>query len=209
MEELNSLGRKEREKLLRKKEIMNAAAILFAGKGFSHTTLEEIAVKAEFGIGTIYNYFQSKEEIYKSIIDSTFDASLEIINRCINSTSSLIEFFNIYTKEIFEYYAKNKEALIIIAGFYTAVGEGPANLRHDTFEAKHSILDDLLFKKIKEGIKNKEIRKVNPEYLYQLYHGLLFPYIANLAFMNKLNESEILQHVNFILDVIFNGILVK
>jgi hypothetical protein len=135
--------------------------------------------------------------------------SIEIINKCINTTSTLIEFFNIYTKEVFEYYAKNKEALIIIASFYTAIGDGPASLRHDTFEAKHCILDDLLLKKIKEGIKNKEIRKINHEYLYQLYHGLLFPYIANLVFMNKLVESEISQHVNFILDVIFNGILVK
>ncbi len=209
MEDTNTLTRKDREKLQRKQEIMKAAALLFSQKGFNHTTLEEIAVKSEFGIGTIYNYFQSKEEIFKSIIDNTFDRSYEILSQCVNDTPSLVEFFKVYTRKVFEFYADNKEELIILVSFYTAIGEGPSNLRRDAFSAKDCKLDELLKQKIKEGIKNKEIRKVNPEYLYIFYHGLLFPYIANLVYLGKLNKPEINQHINFILDVIFNGILVR
>lgn len=209
MEDITVLSRKDREKILRKQEIMKAAAQLFAKKGFNHTTLEEIAAKAEFGIGTIYNYFQSKEEIFKSIIDNTFDRSYEILNQCVKETPSLIDFFKVYTRKVFEFYADNKEELVILVSFYTAIGEGPSNLRRDAFSTKDCKLDDLLKQKIKEGIKHNEIRKLNPENLYKFYHGLLFPYIANLAYLGKLDKSEISQHINFILDVIFNGILVR
>lgn len=209
MENTATLGRKDREKLQRKKEIMKAAASLFSKKGFNHTTLEEIATKAEFGTGTIYNYFQSKEEIYKSLIDNTFDSSYEILYRCVKETDSLIDFFKQYTTKVFEFYADNKEELQILVSFYTAIGEGPSNLRRDAFNNKDCKLDNLLKQKIKEGIKNNEIRKLNPDNLYNFYHGLIFPYIANLAYLGKLNKSEINQHINFILDVIFNGILVR
>ena len=62
------MNRKERERLFKKQEILDAAIKIFATKGFKATTLDEIAEKSEFGKGTIYNYFSNKEEIYKEII---------------------------------------------------------------------------------------------------------------------------------------------
>jgi AcrR family transcriptional regulator len=209
MVDITKLSRKEREKVLRKMEIMKAAATLFSAKGFNHTTLEEIANKAEFGTGTIYNYFQSKEEIFKSIIESTFELNYELLEKCIKTTKTLTDFLSEYTRQVFEFYARNKEELLVMVSFFASVGEGPANIKRDVIEKKDRRMDELLFQKIKDGIKNKEIRKINPDNFYLFYHGLLFPYIANLAFMNKLVESEIRQHVNFIMDIIFNGILVR
>ena len=65
------MNRKERERLFKKQEILDATIKIFAKKGFKATTLDEIAEKSEFGKGTIYNYFSSKEEIYKEIICTT------------------------------------------------------------------------------------------------------------------------------------------
>ena len=63
------LSRKEREHAARQEEIMKAARELFARQGFHDTTLEDIARHAEFGKGTIYNYFSSKEDLFYGIID--------------------------------------------------------------------------------------------------------------------------------------------
>ena len=73
-----SPSRKEREKLARQQEILKAARELFVTKGFRETTLEEIARLAEFGKGTLYNYFASKEDLFIGIIEQVTDEMLAI-----------------------------------------------------------------------------------------------------------------------------------
>ncbi len=77
-QETLKLSRKERERLFKRQEIVNAARIVFAARGFSAATLDEIADRAEFGKGTLYNYFQSKEELFETVIADIFDELLEI-----------------------------------------------------------------------------------------------------------------------------------
>jgi AcrR family transcriptional regulator len=64
-------ARREREKLHRRNTILEAARHLFFEKGY-RTTMDEIADKAELSKGTIYLYFQSKDELYVSIIVEGF-----------------------------------------------------------------------------------------------------------------------------------------
>lgn len=63
--------RKEREraiqKKLRRKQIIAAAKRVFSDKGFSGTTMEDIAKEAELASGTLYLYFNSKDELYATI----------------------------------------------------------------------------------------------------------------------------------------------
>lgn len=209
MEDITTLGRKEREKIQRKKEIMNVAAELFSVKGFNHTTLEEIAVKAEFGTGTIYNYFQSKEEIFKSIIESIFVTSQELLEKCAAKTNALIEFLRLYTEEVFSYFTQNKEAVLILVSLFTGIGEKPINIKEEFFNARKYKSEKIIVQKIKDGIRNKEIKNLDPEFLSLFYHSTLFPYITSLIKSNKINETEIHLHVEFILDIILNGILVR
>ncbi|MGE5683107.1 MAG: TetR/AcrR family transcriptional regulator [Bacillota bacterium] len=209
MEDLAKLSRKEREKLIRKHDIQRAAAKLFSEKGFSNTTLEDIAVSSEFGIGTIYNYFQSKEEIFRSIIEAIFDANFEIMMLTDKEAVSLREFLSSYTRRIFEYFSANKEALLLLVSYFTGSGERPVNLKHESFEPKHCQMDERIIERIKKGMENNEIRKLNAENLYYYYHSLVFPYITNLIRLNKLSESNTAEHADFVLDVLFNGISIN
>ncbi len=59
--------RKDREKTLRRQQILNAAKELFLIKGFRSTTMEEIAQKAELSPATIYLYFKNKDELYAKL----------------------------------------------------------------------------------------------------------------------------------------------
>lgn len=72
------LSRKERERILRRTEILAAAMEVFSEKGFSRATLEEIAERAEFGKGTLYNYFANKEELFEAVIADVFDHFVDI-----------------------------------------------------------------------------------------------------------------------------------
>jgi TetR/AcrR family transcriptional regulator, repressor of fatR-cypB operon len=76
--EIHKLSRKERERLFKRQEIITAARTVFAAKGFTAATLDEIAEQAEFGKGTLYNYFQSKEELFETVMADVFDELIDI-----------------------------------------------------------------------------------------------------------------------------------
>ena len=59
--------RREREKEERKKQILDAARSLLFAEGLQATSINKIAKSAELGVGTIYFYFKSKEEIFAAL----------------------------------------------------------------------------------------------------------------------------------------------
>ncbi len=61
--------RQERRAARRKAEILEAAAKVFAEKGFHRTTTKDIAEAADIAEGTIYNYFENKDDLLISLID--------------------------------------------------------------------------------------------------------------------------------------------
>lgn len=61
-------NRKTRERLNRKSEILDAAERIFFKKGFENSTMDDIALEAEFTKKTVYSYFKSKEDIYYEIM---------------------------------------------------------------------------------------------------------------------------------------------
>ena len=67
--QLTAKGQRRRQRRIarRKREILAAAAQVFAEKGYSSTTTKEIADAADVAEGTLYNYFDGKREILLSI----------------------------------------------------------------------------------------------------------------------------------------------
>jgi AcrR family transcriptional regulator len=55
--------------------ILETALELFAQNGFHGTSISDISKKAGISKGLVYNYFESKEEILKSIVQSGYDAA--------------------------------------------------------------------------------------------------------------------------------------
>ena len=53
----------------RRNQILDAAAKVFAEKGFHPTTIKDIAVEAGIAHGTIYNYFENKTALLLGIFD--------------------------------------------------------------------------------------------------------------------------------------------
>lgn len=71
---MRSSRRREKERQIRKKEILNAAREVFTAKGFLGATMEEIAEKADYSQATLYLYFKNKYELYTSL-------SYDVLNR--------------------------------------------------------------------------------------------------------------------------------
>ena len=62
------MGRRERKKLQSRRMILEAAISEFSKKGYKETSVADIMSTADLGIGTFYNYFNSKEDLLFSLL---------------------------------------------------------------------------------------------------------------------------------------------
>jgi AcrR family transcriptional regulator len=71
----------ERRKDARPGEILDAALDLFVEKGFAATRLEDVAQRAGVSKGTVYLYFDGKEDLFKAVIRSGMVRAIEEAER--------------------------------------------------------------------------------------------------------------------------------
>jgi AcrR family transcriptional regulator len=74
------MGLREQKKQKAQGNILQSAEDLFLTKGYLGTTLEEIAAMAEIGVGTLYNYYDSKAEVFLAVMADKMDFSVEEID---------------------------------------------------------------------------------------------------------------------------------
>jgi AcrR family transcriptional regulator len=65
--------RKQQERQARRRRIQRAAREVFAEKGYARTSIEQVAKQAGLSVGAIYLYFRSKEDLYVSLLEETFE----------------------------------------------------------------------------------------------------------------------------------------
>lgn len=73
------LTRKEKEKLMHKDAILKAALRLFSSKGFHNVSMQDISAEAEFAVGTLYNFFASKEQLFTELLSGCAERIYEIL----------------------------------------------------------------------------------------------------------------------------------
>jgi len=71
--------RKEREKIQRRNDILDAAERLFFKHGFDQVSIDQIAEEAELAKGTIYLYFKSREDLHYAIVNRGMEAMAGVI----------------------------------------------------------------------------------------------------------------------------------
>ncbi|MDY6850671.1 MAG: TetR/AcrR family transcriptional regulator [Thermodesulfobacteriota bacterium] len=82
---------KEMQRSKRRLEILNAARTLFRVRGYSGTTMEDIAREAELSPGALYLYFKNKEELWASLSFEVLEHVNETIKRVYNEKEQSAE----------------------------------------------------------------------------------------------------------------------
>ncbi len=99
--------RRERDKQMRRDAIVDAAEKLFFSKGFTSTTMDEIAESAELSKGTIYLYFKNKEEIYAAIVRRGMRLLMGLFRQAIASASTGMGKVKALGQALFTFYERH------------------------------------------------------------------------------------------------------
>lgn len=81
---MNTITRKQRERLQREQLILDTAQKIINEDGFSNLTMERVAQQIEYSKGTVYNHFSCKEDIISAISCRCLHRLVELFSRAIN-----------------------------------------------------------------------------------------------------------------------------
>lgn len=59
--------RRRRHQHFSREQFLDAAEEIFGRKGYHETTLKEVAEQAEFSVGSVYSFFENKEDLFRQI----------------------------------------------------------------------------------------------------------------------------------------------
>lgn len=173
-----------------RQNIMESATRHFSKNGYAATSIQEIADDCGIAKGSLYKFFQSKEDLFIAFHDSqqkAFYTEIESIRA--DATLSLREAFVLETECHFEFFLNNKFIMHDIKELNASKGHfAPSFLR----------LRANLLKSTKEGLIRLLGEEVDPNIwdLVIMYNGIVREFIFLLIFENKpLNVREIAFYI--------------
>ncbi len=64
---------------MHKEAILEASLRLFSSKGFHNVSMQDIAAESEFAVGTLYNFFPSKEQLFAELLSDCAEKIYEML----------------------------------------------------------------------------------------------------------------------------------
>ncbi len=154
------LSRKERERLRHKKEILDTALRLFSEKGFHNVAMQEIAKASEFSVGTLYNFFESKEALFAELINNCGENITTALANILDSPGTEAERLTNFILLAPTLLEKNAEFVKL---YVSELGMHGAKYTKKFDKDNHdAILNTKLEQLIRDGVRKGFFRQVDP-----------------------------------------------
>jgi len=200
---LDEGSRKGREYLARRAEILKAAEKLFAERGFHGTTMLDLANLSEFSVGTLYNFFKTKEEVYYTLLMEKLDFFQLRLDAEVNQHPAGLAQILALIEATIKFFQENQSFFRIFiqerSAFELQVGAAARKELREKYLAYIDFVAHVMAKAIKKG----DIQEFNPlEVAYSLV-GILNSLLIYWTMDTKLNELG--SKVPFIYDLFLKG----
>ncbi len=200
------LSRREKEKLRQRQEMLAAALDLFSEKGYHNVSMHQIAEKAEFAIGTLYRFFQNKEDLYKALVLEQCDKFEDAIARAIEKSDDEVEKLRNYVRTKSEEFRSN----LAFVRLFLAESKGAsfnikAGLDEEVRKRYYGFLERLA-SIFESGMSNKRFKKIaTPYYLAAALDSVVDAYL--LLWLESPERHPYPEDPQAILDIFFRGLV--
>mgnify|MGYP000005862493 CR=1 FL=1 len=166
----------------RKEAIMKAALSVFSQHGFHAARIEDISREAGVGKGTIYQYFSSKEDLFRAMLIDGMERYVRILQSTVEEEDRVRDRIRVlFQTNLYLARTNSRAARVILEGL-TGLGDE----MHDWFLGLRENILSSLENLVREGIERGELRPVNPRHAAYLLLGVLH----TLAVAGMMGETE-------------------
>ena len=196
--------RKEREYNLRREEILKQAEEVFAAKGYYKATVMEIAEASGFAVGTIYQYFSSKEELFSSMVSEKLEILYGGIRGAVAGKENALEKIRALIAANFLFVENNVSFCnIFIRRGSASMGEGVVDLREKMI-ADYLEHVDFIAAVISEGVTAGIIKQQDPRLLAFVLAGMINSFV--MSWMKAAERGSLSDLTETMLAIFFEGV---
>lgn len=149
--------------------ILYGAMKVFSRKGFHEAKVEEIAQEAGVGKGTVYEYFASKENLFKEMVQAGLrhfhNSVADEVANAQSTQEKLYKIFIVY----YNFFEKHKDTMSLFMEAQRGIKED----FHQVMLNERKELIHLLEGIFQQAIEAGEFRKLNAKLAAQLYLGAI------------------------------------
>jgi len=196
--------RKEREFNLRRADILDAAVKNFAAKGFHNATVAEIAAASGFAIGTLYQFFESKEQLYTAMLTEKLAMMYAGIRAAVEEESDIVRKIELLVASHFRYVEENAEfCSIFVRGDYLSISEGSAELRtrmRSDYARHVAFIEEVM----RTGMRTGFLKEMDPPMMAAALMGIVNSYAAKWIALGE--EKSLTKKTPFVLAIFLEGV---
>ena len=183
--------------------LLKTAQKLFARFGFNKTTVDEIASAAHIAKSTLYHHFESKEDIFRAVIEREGKTLAKRIRNAVEAAETPQE-------KVRAYVITRMDHLRELTNFYSALRDEYLehypfieSVRQKDFEDEMAMFQEILSEGLRKQVLNLRDGDVEVTALAVItaLKGLEYPWTA------KAGITEINEHAEVLLRMLFHGIL--
>jgi len=190
----------------RRKAIVEAAAALFAERGFRGVTTKELAQRVGVTEPVLYTHFKTKRDLYSAIIDGASNEAFDLVRERLRQ-SALTDppkvFFQKLATLIVENQVRHPEYIRLI--LFSALEKH--ELSELCFERHAQVIYSIVIEYLKRQMKAGTVRKLDPTLAARVFVGTVHHYcIFELHFGFKIVRASRKRAVENMVGIFLNGI---
>ena len=207
----DKLSRKEKDKLRRKREILLAAQKCFAEKGYHECTMDDIARQYECSVGSLYNFFDGKDQIYKAIFQMHADKNVEFRERLNIDTEDPLQAISDYILARLEHGFENQDFIRMFLRIKRNEDIADPSLWQETILPTIQDIREALKNLVTSGIEKGVIRgDIDIFETMKMIEYQIFRVMDEALCLGRCHDMQsdltLVQRRDIIIDVLFNGI---
>ncbi len=152
--------------------LLKAAEKVFSDHGYHNTSVRDIAREAGFSVGGVYQFFQSKDELYLKVVESQWEHFFSLLNAALQAKTVEARLTTL-TEAMFQAFEERSEFFKLFLsdrGRLSAAftGEIAARIGQHTRQLRQHLVD-LMRQGVAEGI----LQPLDPDMLASAYLGIV------------------------------------
>ena len=171
--------RRERQKAVHRREILEAAKRVFAKKGFAATTIDEIAQEAEFSKGAMYGYFEGKEDLFFSLIQEKSDDIEGRFREVVESSDDPATKIGDLVETYLTFFEKDRDFFQIIASEHPRLGVETHSRLTENMRERYIRNLGLIEQVMREGVSAGVLKEIEPRLWATGLVGIIHAFTAH------------------------------
>jgi AcrR family transcriptional regulator len=163
---------------LSRAQLLDAAEEVFGRKGFHETTLKEVAELAEFSVGSVYSFFENKDDLFRQIFVRRGDQFMVAMRGALADEAPALEQLHRLVDLEVGFFREHPHFGKLFLRHSSATMLSTERHADAAVVANYDDAMQLQAEVFQRGQKSGAMRKGDPEVLARLFSGLISAYQA-------------------------------